>query len=314
LMVHTNKINPATTPTATSAASMTNGHPVVVIQADGQQSTGKYAGLVVPELVRHGLQVRAMVHDPDKAEIARSNGASEVVEADLGDRASLDSALRDVDGVFLITPAFHPQATQLGLNMVYAAADAGVGKIVYNGVYHPSLSLVNHQSTRPIEEALYISQLDFTVLQPAMYMQGLEGACRQALQTGALVMPWSKHSKMTYVDYRDVAEVVAIAFSGHQLSYGTFELAAGGMFDHIDLADLIGSATGRRVTAEAPQASGQPQGRPDGLEAMFAEYDTHGFHGGNALVLRAILRRHPRSITDYLNALTAAHRGTDRRR
>ena len=30
LTVHTNKINPATTPTATSAASMKNGHPVVV--------------------------------------------------------------------------------------------------------------------------------------------------------------------------------------------------------------------------------------------------------------------------------------------
>jgi hypothetical protein len=38
LTVHTNKINPATTPTATSAASMKNGHVVVVIQTDGQQA------------------------------------------------------------------------------------------------------------------------------------------------------------------------------------------------------------------------------------------------------------------------------------
>ena len=36
LTVHTNKINPATTPTATSAASTKNGHPVVVVQRDGQ--------------------------------------------------------------------------------------------------------------------------------------------------------------------------------------------------------------------------------------------------------------------------------------
>jgi hypothetical protein len=39
LTVHTNKINPATTPTATSAASTTNGHPVVVIQRGGQQAS-----------------------------------------------------------------------------------------------------------------------------------------------------------------------------------------------------------------------------------------------------------------------------------
>ena len=37
LTVHTDKIKPATTPTATSAASMKKGHPVVVIQRDGQQ-------------------------------------------------------------------------------------------------------------------------------------------------------------------------------------------------------------------------------------------------------------------------------------
>ncbi|GFG51602.1 hypothetical protein [Mycolicibacterium agri] len=39
LTVHTNKINPDTTPTATSAASMKNGHPAVVIHRDGQQNT-----------------------------------------------------------------------------------------------------------------------------------------------------------------------------------------------------------------------------------------------------------------------------------
>ncbi|HTX97626.1 MAG TPA: hypothetical protein VME67_24025, partial [Mycobacterium sp.] len=37
LMVHTNKINPATTPGTTSPTSMKDGYPVVVIQRDGQQ-------------------------------------------------------------------------------------------------------------------------------------------------------------------------------------------------------------------------------------------------------------------------------------
>ena len=98
--------------------------------------------------------------------------------------------------------AFHPQATQFGLNLIDAAVKAGVSKIVYNGVYHPSLSLVNHASTRPVEEAPYSSDLDFTVLQPALYLQAIDQAYRQALQTGAVVMPWSARSKkMTYVDY-----------------------------------------------------------------------------------------------------------------
>jgi len=53
-----------------------------------------------------------------------------------GDPASLRAALDGADGVFLITPAFAPDATEMGLNLVAAAQAAGVRKIVYNGVYH----------------------------------------------------------------------------------------------------------------------------------------------------------------------------------
>lgn len=32
-------------------------------------------------------------------------------------------------------------------------------------------------------------------------------------------------------------------------------------------------------------------------------YDEHGFPGGNALVLRAVLRREPRSLAAFINEL-----------
>jgi uncharacterized protein YbjT (DUF2867 family) len=37
-------------------------------------ATGAYAGLVVPAQVDHGIEVRAVVHDPTKAGIARAHG------------------------------------------------------------------------------------------------------------------------------------------------------------------------------------------------------------------------------------------------
>jgi hypothetical protein len=58
-------------------------------------------------------------------------------------------------------------------------------------------------------------------------VQALESTCRSALETGAVVAPWTEHSKMTHVDYRDLAEVAALAFVDLRLSRGTFELAAG---------------------------------------------------------------------------------------
>jgi uncharacterized protein YbjT (DUF2867 family) len=270
-------------------------------------ATGKFAGLVVPALVSHGIDVRAVVHDPGKKHIPLERGAGETVDADLRDPASLRAALDGADGVFLITPAFAPDATEMGLNLVAAAQAAGVRKIVYNGVYHPSLELANHASTRPIEAALYASALDFTILQPAMYMQALDDAFEQALRTGTLVMPWSKHSRMTYVDYRDVAEAAALAFTSGQLSFGTFELASPGMIDRVRLAELMTAAGGRQVIAEdLPAGFTLPPGQPDGLGAMFAEYDRHGFHGGNPLVLRTILQHEPRTVASYIAELGAA--------
>lgn len=264
-------------------------------------ATGQYAHHVVSALVAQGIDVRGVVHDPAKADEARRAGAAETVQLDLADADGVAEAVRGVDGIFLITPAFHPDATPMALNVVAAAtAEGGVEKLVYNGVYHPSLSLPNHAGTRPVEEALYASDLDFTVLQPAMYVQALEATYQSALETGAVVAPWSKYSKMTYVDYRDVADVAALAFVDALLSRGTFELAAGGMVDRVEIAEMMSRVAGRPLRAE--DSDDVPTG-PEGLATMFADYDRHGFHGGNSLVLQAILQREPRSVADFIAGL-----------
>jgi uncharacterized protein YbjT (DUF2867 family) len=138
-------------------------------------ATGPNAGLVVPELLARGVTVRAMVRDDRRAAAARQRGAQETVVADLSDPPSLRAAVDGVDGVFHLNPAFAPDEAGMGVAMVQAAVAAGVGKLVFSSVYHPSLSLTNHADKRPVEEALYASGLDFTILQPAIFMQMLAG-------------------------------------------------------------------------------------------------------------------------------------------
>ncbi len=38
----------------------------------------------------------------------------------------------------------------MGVDFVRAATEAGIGKVVYSGVWHLSLSLPNHAGTRPV--------------------------------------------------------------------------------------------------------------------------------------------------------------------
>lgn len=268
-------------------------------------ASGPHAGLVVPELIERGVTVRALVRDDAGAARARTRGVQETVLGDLLDPASLRAAAEGVDGVFHLNPAFAPDEAGMGTAMVEAAGAAGVRTFVFSSVYHPSMSLINHAAKRPVEEALYASGMRFTVLQPAMFMQMLGGAVEQARRTGRITGPYSARSKMTYVDYRDVAEAAALALTGDELTNGTFELAAPGMVDRGELAALISTAIGRPVDAgetSAEEFTARVPAGPlrDGLTAMNAEYDRHGFPGGNALVLRAILGREPRTLTDFI--------------
>jgi uncharacterized protein YbjT (DUF2867 family) len=272
-------------------------------------ATGKFAGLVVPELKKKGVTVRALVQDANKAAMAKTNGADETVLGNLEDENSLLQAAKGMDGVFHIIPAFQDEI-KIGLAMVNAAKEAGVKKFVFSSVYHPSLSLVNHADKRPAEDALYKSGMDYTILQPAMYMQMLAGSWKTAIEQGKIVMPYSKLSKMSYVDYRDVAEVAALAMTGTTLSYGTFELCSPGMYNRMDLAALISDALGQTVEAGeiSPEKWAQQAQIPagpmrEGLIAMNKEYDRYGFSGGNALVLKAILGREPRTVKQFIQEL-----------
>ncbi|MBW4631101.1 MAG: NmrA family NAD(P)-binding protein [Iphinoe sp. HA4291-MV1] len=274
-------------------------------------ATGKYANHVVPELKQRNATIRALVRDKNKADAVRQQGVDEAAIADLNDPDSLRAAASGVDGVFHINPAFVPNEAELGVAMVEAAKASGVRKFVFSGVIHPSISKMNnHAAKRPVEEALYESGMEFTVLQPTMFMQTLDNGWSDVLEQNRFSLPYSKHAQACYVDYRDVAEVAALALTGDKLGYGTFELCAPGMVNRVELVKMMSEAIGKTIEASEPafdewaEAAHIPDGSTrKGLRTMYADYDQYGFPGGNALVLRAILEREPRTLRQYIQEL-----------
>jgi uncharacterized protein YbjT (DUF2867 family) len=275
-------------------------------------ATGRHAHWVLRELTQRGVSVRALVRNEDRAQVARQNGAAEVAIGDLTQPTTLTNAVAGMDGVFHIGPAHAAGEAKMGVAMVDAARAAGVRKFVFSGVIHPSISaMTNHAAAKlPVEEALYSSDLDFTVLQPARFMQNFERSWDDIVEHDRLTQPYSLSVKMCSVDYRDVAEVAALAMTGNELSYGTFELSAAGMEDSHQTAEILTEVLGRPITAvQIPLeefSSQLPEGAfRDGMTRMMAHYDRHGLPGGNPLVLRSILGREPRSLKDYFGELAA---------
>jgi uncharacterized protein YbjT (DUF2867 family) len=201
----------------------------------------------------------------------------------------------------------------MGIIMVEAAKAAGVEKFVFSSVMHPSISkLTNHAAKRPVEETLYESGMTYTVLQPAIFMQTIDGGWKEIIRSGRFALPYSRRVKTCYVDYRDVAKVAAEALVSDKFDNGTFELCAPGMFNRNELAALMSEALDLRI--DAGEVSFEvwadnariPEGHiREGLKRMYADYNQYGFRGGNATVLKCMLGREPRSMKEYFHELAA---------
>lgn len=265
-------------------------------------ATGPIAGLVLPELAKRGSYVRAFVRKPDDITVARRRGASEVTIGDLADSDTVGQALKGITSVFYIAPVFLADQAAIGQRLVAQAVEAGVKRFVFSSLIHPVLSgLPNHAAKAPVEEAILDSDLEFTFLHPAILFQNYAGAWRNILETGIIAEPWSTETRHSRVDYRDVAEVAAIALTEDRLVNGTFELCSEGSLNRHDIAAMIGEIAVRKI--EARHGGLEMIKRfPDVLKPMFEHYDRFGLRG-NALILRTILGREPRTLRAYFEEL-----------
>jgi len=270
-------------------------------------AAGNFAGLVVPELAKRGAKVRGFVRSPSEVKIAQVAGAAEVVVGDLSKEENVRTAMKDVDRVFYIAPAFLPHEAEIGVRVVELAKDAGVRRFVFSSVIHPILSaLANHAHKGPVEETVLNSGMEYTFLHPTLFFQNFSSSWPRVVKTGIFAEPWSADTRFSRVDYRDVAEVAAIALTEDRLLYGTFELCAEGRLNRYEVAALMAETLGRSIKAERADpkkaAAGAGPESP-ALEKMFDWYDYRGLLG-NALTLRAVLGREPRNLRAYLAELS----------
>jgi uncharacterized protein YbjT (DUF2867 family) len=271
-------------------------------------AAGKFAGLVIPELAKRSAAVRGFVRDKTQAPDVRRHGAADVAVGDLGDLSSVHAALDGVDSVFYIAPAFLPDEAEIGKGLVEVARKAGVRRFVFSSVIHPILSaLENHAAKAPVEEAILISGMEYSFLHPTLFFQNYTQSWPKVVKTGVLAEPWSIDSRFSRVDYRDVAEVAAIALTEDRLLSGTFELCSEGHLDRKEVAAIIGKVLGRDIRADRidPQKAASGAGEQAvGLKKMFDWYDARGLQGC-ALTLRAILGREPRTLRTFFEELAA---------
>lgn len=269
----------------------------------------------------------AFVHREEQVSIAKSFGAEKVIAGDMRDEAAIRSAMRGVRAVYHICPNMSPDETVIAKLVIEAACEFGLRHFVYHSVLHPQTEKMNHhwQKLR-VEEMVFESGLPFTILQPAPYMQNLLASWRSIAEGGVLRVPYSVHSKFSFVDLEDVAEAAKIVLTEPDHINAIYELAGTLPMSHVEVAEIFSRVLKREVRAEeeeirdwqlraerserSPRTQSKRQGMSEyaveNLIKMFEYYDQWGLIG-NPNVLRWIVRRNPRSLESFVESTMREH-------
>jgi uncharacterized protein YbjT (DUF2867 family) len=280
-------------------------------------AAGKTGRAVLGRLANVDEPVRAFIRRPEHAAAVFEAGAHETVVGDVRDRFTLDEALGEVRAVFHIPPNMHPDELLIGRTLIEASQQAGVERFVYHSVLQPHIeSMPHHWAKMRVEEALFTSELPFTILQPAAYIQNILRQLDSIQEEGVYRTPYPVDTRLSLVDLEDVAVVAArvLTKSGH--FFATYELVGTDPLSQRDVASTIGRILGTEVRAveimiEAWEADARERGMTgyaiDTLIKMFQCYEAHGFEG-NPGVLGWLLGRQPNSLEKVVRrTLEASH-------
>ena len=272
-------------------------------------AAGKTGRAVIRALGMRGAAVRAMVHRPEQAEGLPALGATEILTGDLRDAAAVGRAIAGARAVYHICPNVHPDEVTIGQVAIDAAREAGVALFVYHSVLHPQVeAMPHHWHKMRVEEMLFASGLDHTILQPAAYMQNLLGQWQAIVEEGTYALPYAVETRLGMVDLEDVAQAAALVLCEPGHVGATYELAGPEALSQIQVANVLGQQLGRAVHARAvPPTQWAQEARAGGLGdyqvetllKMFRYYEAHGFWG-NPWVLGWLLGRAPTPLAEFV--------------
>jgi uncharacterized protein YbjT (DUF2867 family) len=231
------------------------------------------------------------------------------------DEAFFSRSAQGTRAIYHICPNVSSEEIPYGKNAITAAQQAGVRRFIFHSVLHPQIEYMpHHWAKMRVEEMLFETDLDWTILQPTAYMQNLLTAWNDIKQKGVFRTAYGIDSRISLIDLGDLGEVAAkvLTEDGHEAAI--YELVGTPPHSQTEVATVLGKALGWPVkvegeTVEAWQARARANGmaadESDKLAMMSRYYQRNGLIG-NANVLSWLLGRPPTTLAQFARSVDAA--------
>ena len=269
---------------------------------------GNVGRQLIPQLIKKGLDVRAMDINPD-VEKLKEIGVKEIIVGDASKKEIVEQAITGCDQVMYIPPMFTYIETKMAKLAIDTAVKQKVRQFVMMSVTHSNMStLLQHTQKLKAEEYLIYAglkhQLNYTILQPMHYNHNFNVNAVHA--TGEYTSFYDIHTKLSYVDGEDVGMVAAKVLSEDGHNNATYELVNHDFYSPQDLVDVYNEVSGKTAIAKHVEIEDfldmihftDSYGR----ECFRALADTYSRYGiaGNPNVLTWLLGRKPTSFKEYV--------------
>jgi NAD(P)H dehydrogenase (quinone) len=277
---------------------------------------GKTGKAVIRALAVRGVPVRALIRSPRHEAALKTIGTGEVVVGEMDDPRALARAMNGADAIYHICPNVSPHELTFAKALVAAASGAGVARLVYHSVLHPQIeAMPHHWNKLRVEEMLFGSRLDITILQPTAYMQNALAEWDRIVSDGIYRVPYPLQTRLSLVDLDDVAEAASLVLSQPGHSAATYELVGTPPLSQTEVAEAFAKALNKPVRTEAEtveswdhraRGAGMDEHQRQTLIKMFQAYARDGLKG-NPNVLGWLLGRPPTSLESFATRIATTH-------
>lgn len=208
-------------------------------------ATGQLGRLVIEKLKEKAEvgSIVALVRNTSKA----ADLGVEVRGFDYDKAETLAESLNGIDQLLLISGSDIGQRTRQHANVVNAAKQAGVKKIVYTSLLHTgSTSISLAEEHLPTEKSVIDSGITYTILRNGWYTENHTGSIGGVLAGGAVLGSAGngKFSSAARADFAEAA-VVVLTEKGHDGKI--YELAGDEAYTLAEYAAEIAKQTGKNI-------------------------------------------------------------------
>jgi len=282
-------------------------------------ATGLLGSEICRLLAARGKPFRALVRTTsDKSKVAQLQSlGAEIAQGDLKDRSSLEAASKGINAV--ISTASSTLSRQEGdsiqtvdlegqLSLIDAAKAAGISQFILVSFSPSANEFPLQDAKRAVEEHLKQSGLNYTILQPSVFMEvwlspvlGFDAANAKAQIYG------SGQNKISWISYKDVAKFATESLDNPAARNAVIELGGPEGLSPLEVVRIFEQVQGRafevqHVPDEALLA--QKKTATDPLQESFAALMLY-YSAGNVIDMSETLRKLPvqlTSVKDYAQA------------